>query len=398
MKRTILFLFVLSILHISPRVGLAGVRVGEEVRIRWVPVNNGDTSYIYQRTRFLVEGVLAEGVTIGVKLQSRGFWGVDTSTVTIEGLTRRNMLPWIENAYVKVDEFFGLPLYLALGRQPLRYGDGLLVDDNASGYDAIKLSAILPWQVDCELMMLKPTESDGVSPDNDNWKEKNAYGLFIKRRWKRITPQISGLWQRDRTIGVDKNFLGLHVSGKLGKEVNYRGGIILQSGKGKTGDYKGLAYILGGNFQADTKIGKGMLVCEYLVGSGEEEPPPGKDKNFLSDYAHLSEEEYGEYYVENRSKAREGDPDYAITNLKIFKLGVSVFPLPELKTGLNYFIYSSYTPKGSIGDEVDISVKYYYSANLSFRLVYGIFMAGKLAEDGADKGADKVLGEVMVKF
>jgi len=43
---------------------------------------------------------------------------------------------------------------------------------------------------------------------------------------------------------------------------------------------------------------------------------------------------------------------------------------------------------------VDISVKYYYSANLSFRLVYGIFMAGKLAEDGADK----VMGEVMVKF
>ena len=391
MKRTILFLLVVSILQISPRVCLAGVRVGEEVRIRMVPVSNGDESYVYQRTRFLIEGVLAEGVTISVKLQSRGFWGVDTSTVTIEGLTRKNMLPWIENAYVKVDEFFGLPLYLAFGRQPLRYGDGLLIDDNASGYDAVKLSAILPWQVDCELMMLKPTGSEGVSPDN--WKEKNAYGVFVKRRWKGITPQISGLWQRDRTIGVDKNFLGCHVSGKLGKEVDYRGGIILQSGKGGGKDYKGLAYMLGGNFQADTRFGKGIAVCEYLVGSGEA-PITGKDKNFLSDYAHLLEEEYGEYYVENRSAVRDGDPDYAITNLKIFKLGLSVFPLPELKTGLNYFIYSSYTPKGAIGDEVDIFVKYYYSANLSFRLVYGIFMAGKLAEDGADK----VLGEVMVKF
>lgn len=393
MKRTILFLLVISILHISPQVCLAGVRVGEEIRIRWVPVNNGETSYIYQRTRFLMEGVLAEGVTIGIKLQSRGFWGVDTSTVPIEGLTRKNMLPWIENAYVKVDEFLGLPLYLAFGRQPLRYGDGLLVDDNASGYDAIKLSAFLPLQVDCEIIMLKPTEANGVSPDNR--KEKNAYGLFVKRRWKRITPQISGFWQRDRDSGVDKNFLGLHLSGKLGKEVDYRGGMIFQSGKGGGRDYKGLAYILGGNFQADTKIGKGMLVCEYLVGSGEkEEPPPGKDKNFLSDYAHLSEEEYGEYYVENRNTVRVGDPDYAITNLKIFKLGLSVFPLPELKTGINYFIYNSHTPKGSIGDEVDFFVKYYYSANLSFRMVYSAFMAGKLAEDRADK----VLGEVMVKF
>ena len=393
MKRTIILVFLVTfILYISPRVGLSGVRVGEEVRIRMVPVSNGDESYVYQRTRLLMEGVLAEGITIGIKLQSRGFWGVDTSTVTIEGLTRRNMLPWIENAYLKADELFGLPLYLALGRQPLLYGDGLLVDDNASGYDAIKFSAILPLQVDCELMMLKPTESNGVSPDN--WKENNAYGLFVKRRWKKITPQVSGFWQRDRTIGVDKNFLGFHVSGELGKEVDYRGGIILQSGKGGGRDYKGLAYILGGNFQADTRFGKGIVACGYLVGSGEIAPITGKDENFFSDYAHLSEEEYGEYYVENRSVVRKGDTDYAITNLKMFKLGLFVFPLPELKTGLNYYIYNSYSPKGSIGDEVDISVKYYYSANLSFRLVYGRFMAGKLAEDSANK----VLGEVMVKF
>jgi hypothetical protein len=365
--------------------------VGEEVRIRWVPVNNGDTSYIYQRTRFLMEGILAEGVTVGLKLQSRGFWGVDTSTVTIEGLTRRNMLPWIENAYVKVDEFFGLPLYLTFGRQPLQYGNGLLVDDNASGYDAIKLSAFLPWRSECELIMLKPTEADGVSPDN--WKEKSAYGLFLKKKWKKITPQISGFWQRDRNNNIDKNFLGLHLSGELGKGVDYRGSIVIQSGKGEGGDYKGLAYILGGNFEAKTKIGKGMLVCEYLVGSGEVSIT-GKNENFFSDYAHISEEEYGEYYMENRSEVRNEDPDYAITNLKMFKLGISIFPLPELKTGLNYFIYNSYTPKGSIGDEIDLFVKYNYSSNLSLRLGYSTFMAGKLAKNSADK----VLGEVMVKF
>jgi len=391
LKRNILFLVLLFALQISAQVCLAGVKVGEEVRIRWVPVANGDNSYFYQRTRFLMEGLLAKGVTVGIKLQSRGFWGVDTSTVTIEGLTRENMLPWIENAYVKADEFFGLPLYLALGRQPLQYGNGLLIDDNASGYDAIKLSAFLPWRSECELIMLKPTEADGVSPDN--WKEKSAYGLFLKKKWKKINPQISGFWQRDRNNNIDKNFLGFHLSGELGKGVDYRGSIVIQSGKGGGRDYKGLAYILGGNFEADTKFGKGMLVCEYFVGSGEV-PITGKDENFFSDYAHISEEEYGEYYMENRSEVRNGDPDYAIANLKMFKLGMSIFPLPELKTGLNYFVYNSYTPKGSIGDEIDIFIKYNYSPNLSFRLMYGIFMAGKIAEDSADK----VLGEVMVKF
>jgi len=391
LKRNILFLVLLFVLQISLQVCLAGVKVGEEVRIRWVPVANGDNSYFYQRTRFLMEGLLAKGVTVGIKLQSRGFWGVDTSTVTIEGLTRENMLPWIENAYVKADEFFGLPLYLALGRQPLQYGNGLLIDDNASGYDAIKLSAFLPWRSECELIMLKPTEADGVSPDN--WKEKSAYGLFLKKKWKKINPQISGFWQRDRNNNIDKNFLGFHLSGELGKGVDYRGSIVIQSGKGRGRDYKGLAYILGGNFEADTKFGKGMLVCEYFVGSGEV-PITGKDENFFSDYAHISEEEYGEYYMENRSEVRNGDPDYAIANLKMFKLGMSIFPLPELKTGLNYFVYNSYTPKGSIGDEIDIFIKYNYSPNLSFRLMYGIFMAGKIAEDSADK----VLGEVMVKF
>ncbi|MFQ5866490.1 MAG: alginate export family protein [bacterium] len=392
MKRTILFLLLLSILQISVQVSLAGVRVGEEVRIRWVPISNGDNSYFYQRTRFFIQGLLAEGVIIGVKLQSRGFWGVDTSTVTIEGLTRRNMLPWIENAYVKVDEFFGLPLYLAFGRQPLRYGDGLLVDDNASGYDAIKLSAFLPWRIDSELIILKPTEANGVSPNN--WKQKNAYGLFFRRRWKRITPQISGFWQRDRIIGVDKNFLGLYLSGKLRKGVDCRGGIVTQSGKGGGRDYKGLAYMLAANFKADTRFGKGMVVCEYFVGSGEEVPITGKDENFFSDYGHLSEQEYGEYYIQNRSKVRDGDPDYGIANLKIFKLGASILPIPKLRAGLNYFIYNSQTPKGDIGDEVDLFVKYKYSGNLSLRLVYGAFMAGKIAENSADK----VLGEVMVKF
>jgi len=392
LKRAILFVTVLFIFRMSVQVCLAGVRVGEEVRIRWVPVNNGDVSYFYQRTRFFIEGILAEGVTVGLKLQSRGFWGIDSSTVTIEGLTRRNMLPWIENAYVKIDEFLRLPLYLAFGRQSIQYGNGLLVNDNASGYDAIKLSAFLPWRVNCELLMLKPTEADGVSPDN--WKNKNAYGLLFERKWKIITPQISGFWQRDETNDVDKNFLGIHLSGKLGKGVDYRSGIVSQLGKGGGTDYKGLAYILGGNFEADTKVGKGIVVCEYFVGSGEEVPITGKDESFLSDYAHLSEEEYGEYYMENRSEVRNGDPDYAVTNLKIFKLGVSIFPIPKLRTGLNYFIYNSYTPKGNIGDEVDLSINYKYSSNLSLRLGYSTFMAGKLAKNGANK----VLGEVMVKF
>ncbi len=339
-----------------------------------------------------MEGILTKGVTIGIKLQSRGFWGVDTSTVTIEGLTRKNMLPWIENAYMNVDEFFGLPLYLGFGRQPVQYGNGLLVNDNASGYDAVKLSAFLPLRVDCEIIMLKPTEANGVSPYN--WKEKSAYGLFLRRKWKRVTPQISGLWQRDRSNSIDKNFLGLYLSGELGKGVDYRGGIVSQSGKGGGRDYQGLAYILGGELKADTKFGTGMLICEYFAGSGEGVPITGKDENFISDYSHLSEEEYGEYYMENRSEVRNGDPDYAITNLKIFKLGVSVFPIPELRTGLDYFIYNSYTPKGSIGDEIDLSIKYKYSENLSLRLMYAIFMAGKIAEDSANK----VLGEVMVKF
>jgi len=393
LKRKTLILIALSIFQISVQVSLAGVRVGEEVRIRWVPVNDGDESYFYQRTRLFMEGVLAEGVTVGIKLQSRGFWGIDTSTVTIEGLTRKNMLPWFENAYVKIDQFFGLPLYLALGRQAVEYGNGLLINDNASGYDAVKLSASLSWRIDCEVLLLKPTEANGVSPDE--WKEKNGYGLFFRRRWKRVTPQISGLWQRDQTNNVNKNFLGFHLSGNLGKGVNYQAGLVTQSGKGEKKDYGGLAYFIGGDFKADTRLGKGVLVCEYLTGSGETPTPiTGKDENFYTDYGHLSEEEYGEYYMENRSEVRVGDRDYSATNLKLLKLGISVFPIPKLKTGVNYFMYTSDTPKASIGDEFDIFIHYNYSENLSLRLLYGAFMAGKIAEESADK----FLSEVLLKF
>jgi len=391
LKRAIFFLLIFSILYIFPKASLAGVRVGEEVRIRWVPVSNGDHGYLYQRTRFLIEGVLAKAVTVGLRIQSRGFWGIDTSTVTIEGLTRENMIPWIENAYVKVDEFFKLPVYLVLGRQPVEYGNGLLANDNASGYDACRLSAFLPGKIDCELILLKPTEASGASPID--WKEKNAYGLFFKRRWKIVIPQLCGFWERDKATEIEKNFIGITLSGNPQKGIDYQGGLLTQSGKGGGRDYKGLAYFLGGRFKADTKLGTGILVCEYLVGSGEV-APVGKDENFLPGYGHLKEEDYGEYYMENRNEIRTTDPDYSITNLKIFKLGISLLPISQLQTGLNYFIYNSYNPKGNIGDEINLFARYEYSENLSFRLSYGAFMAGKITQESGDK----VLGEVMVRF
>jgi len=65
-----------------------------------------------------------------------------------------------------------------------------------------------------------------------------------------------------------------------------------------------------------------------------------------------------------------------------------------LRTGVNYFMYTSNSPKVGIGDEFDIFIHYNYSENLSFRLVYGAFMAGKIAEESADK----FLSEVLLKF
>ncbi len=90
--------------------------------------------------------------TLDVGVQFRAI-GVAGSSAAVAGPFDRgaayypsvNFLPFFENAYVRVNRLWGLPLSATLGRQSYKLGSGLLLDDNGAGLTGAVLHAELPW-------------------------------------------------------------------------------------------------------------------------------------------------------------------------------------------------------------------------------------------------------------
>jgi hypothetical protein len=55
------------------------------------------------------------------------------------------MVPFLENAYIRANHLWGLPLSATFGRQTYRLGSGLLLDDNGAGFTGAVVRADLPW-------------------------------------------------------------------------------------------------------------------------------------------------------------------------------------------------------------------------------------------------------------
>lgn len=85
------------------------------------PIDSEDSLFSQVRLRF--DADLTEGVSAVIRLLNERLWGDDTTDVSgtddIE----------LDLAYIELKEFFYEPLTLIVGRQNLRYGNGLIVGD-----------------------------------------------------------------------------------------------------------------------------------------------------------------------------------------------------------------------------------------------------------------------------
>jgi len=55
------------------------------------------------------------------------------------------LLPFIENAYLRVSHLWGAPIEATFGRQNFRLGSGLLLDDDGAGFTGAVVRGELPW-------------------------------------------------------------------------------------------------------------------------------------------------------------------------------------------------------------------------------------------------------------
>jgi hypothetical protein len=386
------------------------VDIGTQIDMKNVSYNNlidyddskdDKQTYTFERTRFYIQGEIQKGVIGRLQVQSIGIWGGEnsTGTVKIENYTYQNFTPWIEHAYIQIQDiykskFIG-PVGFTIGKQPLKYGDGIVIDDDGHGLYAYKLNSNLPLKTNLEFFNAKVYDSMDQTVKNNDF---NLSGLYLK--WiakKNITPQIYYVIETDKshqtiTDGIsNKNFYGLRIDGVTSENVDYKLEYIKQSGK-LTRDnnlnnlnYSASAYVAGiGMNSITSKIGKTRITIENAQGSGD------KNQNEFNQYLTAKaftpyltnkSKDFGEtYYGEIFSQMLPG-----LSNKSIILVGFDVNPVNKLHVGVNYLRFTRLAPNGLYGEEVDMFLYAIHKESLTFRFVYAILRPGKaLLENGSN--------------
>ncbi len=207
-----------------------------------------------------------------------------------------------------------------------------MINDNSTGFDAIKINAFLPYNFEVDLLGIKIPEEEGTVLGEWN---RDAFGFFLRKKWKNYIFQFLNFYERDKTVPKgNRYFLGGRVDSSPKKGISYKGEMIWRRGK----KFRGVGYLFGIDFEARTKIGKGKLIFEYLGSTGDKDLlDEEKNEAFSPLLSHLSEEEYGEYFMSTYQKINPfADPievvryPYKPGDLAISKIGLFVSPVKNM--------------------------------------------------------------------
>jgi len=153
-------------------------------------------SDILTQTELNVEADLTDNVSTKIGLINERVWGNTSDTASPSTDTNVDL----ETAYVTMKEFLYSPLTMTVGRQPLFYGNGLIIGSNSTNadldlyntfskkgnFDAIK--AVLgyePVTIDLFASRIHNGEATGVEKDGNigaNNDNENLYGVVASTK------------------------------------------------------------------------------------------------------------------------------------------------------------------------------------------------------------------------
>jgi|GEM_PF-3137311 len=119
--------------------------------------------------------------------------GVAGSTTTIASPFDRaaayypsvDFVPFLENAYIRVNHLWGYPLSATFGRQSYKLGSGLLLDDNGAGFTGVSVRAELPWdQMKAEAFAFVDKDPNAIGPSNNLMLYGGSLGIPTDGLWQ----------------------------------------------------------------------------------------------------------------------------------------------------------------------------------------------------------------------
>ena len=92
-----------------------------------------------------------ERVDLGIAFRAIGVAGSSTTLQApfdriADNYPDTNFIPFLENAYMRIQNLFGYPWETTIGQQSFKLGSGLLLDDDGAGLAGVSTLISIPWE------------------------------------------------------------------------------------------------------------------------------------------------------------------------------------------------------------------------------------------------------------
>jgi hypothetical protein len=401
---------------------LQNVVVGGSIRVRANWFNYGDNgtgyrskddgqlandwAFVEQRTRLNVRADFTDAVSAFIELDDYEVWGGGSADRDF----RSNYLTGVDSraytgddvevyqAYIEANEMWGTKLKARIGRQEIKLGSGWLVGTNDKNayfrglsFDGVRLTYATD-QFSVEALWAKLYDQSPWYSDADI-DLYGVYGSYLGI--ENVTLDAYWLFVRDASAGasLDTHTVGLRGAGTMGAfdfeaEAAYQW---LDLDNAPNSDAFAGNLEVGYTFDMDYTP-RVFLGGAYFEGSKDDQPFDRLFSNWeytMFDFGLLG------------GQTAYNDQSYAnMNNFWTARGGFSIMPTESLKATLAggyYQLVEDFGGKDDLGWEIDTSLSYAYTKDLSFEVGYAHFFTGDALGPDTDD-FNYVYGETKLCF
>jgi hypothetical protein len=334
------------------------IRPRTEVRDPSAP---GLKSFTAMRVRLGIEAALDRNVRVVIELQDVRLWGEETSPLFDFTANQFDL----HQGYADIGSFSESPWAFRAGRQEVNLGGQRLVGavawtHQAQSFDGLRLQARGDWGA-VSFFGYKLAELGADVDATVDAEIVGAYATF--NTGDAAALDVYGMFQNvDAASETKEATLGFRWVGKTGIW-SYRAESSYQVGDRGTDDVS--AYMFGGRVGADVADGKGTLTLWYDYLSGDDDLTDG-DANGFQTIAGTNHKFYGYADLFLNIPAHTGGLGLQDMAVKVmiranseFRVGIDLHNFRLAKQGA--------LTTSTLGQEVDVTGWYRYSANVSFQ-------------------------------
>ena len=343
----------------------------------------------------------------------------------------------LDLAYVQMKEIFYAPLTLTIGRQDLVFGRGFIVGWNpqdsqdliqadeftqVQSFDAVRATLDFnPWTLDFVYSKIREG-ANNVADDRDlyityltyKFSEYNAVAdAYYTGEFDRNTLASSGISKNNTTNTVGGRVQFDPISQiTLGGELAYQFGDYRGALGSQNRDRSAWATDLFGEYRFDNAW-KPMVGLQYVYLSGESDLSTNSANSYGSWNGSFRGPTYGQIhdYLEGYYATAAPNDQPAGQNQQDICLYGTLLPMSDLSLSAKYYYFwatdtyhvvtidpNSGTLNSHIGDEIDLTATYSYTADVTFNFMADWFIPGSLYTSPKNATATQLVSEVKVTF